>query len=142
MRPRREEARVRLIERLREIDRRVAGGPNAAPQAELWQFHRTMSELIRRGVAWKMLEPDLGARSHDFTGTFRYLLPLRYPPEDPGKLSPVTLLRRILKDLIDQLSTEVVLTSLEQFDQSIYQKFQGILFACRQRSGSTIGGHD
>jgi hypothetical protein len=146
MRPRREEARERLIDRLHEIDRRIAGGPNAVPQAELRQFHRAMSELMRHGVAWKVLDPDLGCPEHVRSGggtvTFRYLLPLRYPHEDPGKLSPATLLRRILKDLIDQLSTESVLTSVEQFDQSVYQKFRGILFACRHRSGPTIDARD
>lgn len=134
MRPLIEDARLRLIQRLQEIDCQVTDGSGSLTDVELQGFHRAMVDVMRRGMPWTTIEHYDGVRGRAGAfgprSVFRYDLPLRHRHDDPSSYSPSTLLRRILEDLIDELSTDANLTGEEQFTRFVFQKFGGVLFAC------------
>jgi hypothetical protein len=133
LRPSVEDARLRLIKRLQEIDCRVTDGSGVLSDAALREFHRAMVDVSRRGMPWITLEHWMGSASlspPEARSVFRYPLPLRHLHDDPCDHAPTALLRRIVEDLIDELSTDGNLTSEAQFTRGIYQKLACILFAC------------
>ena len=125
---------MRLIQRLQEIDCRVTDGASSFSDPELQGFHRAMIDVLRRGVPYSLLDPRVGVRE-PFAGggygnAYRYSLPMRHLHDDPCNYSPSTLLRRLLEDLIEELSTDANLVSEGQFSQAVYRKCVGVLFAC------------
>lgn len=128
-----EGARIGLIHRLQEIDRRVSDGPTGYSDGDLLGFHRAMMDVIRRGVRFGLLDTSIygtEASSADPSGAFRYSLPPRHPQDDPSTDAPAALVRRIVVDLVDELSSEDNLASGEQFDRCVYHKFKAVLYAC------------
>lgn len=128
-----EDARIRLIHRLQEIDRRVSDGQTGYSDHDLLGFRQAMMDVIRRGVRFGRLDSSIygpEASSADLSGAFRYSLPPRHPHDNPCNDAPTALVRRIIVDLVDELSAEDNLASGEQFDRCVFHKFKALLFVC------------
>ena len=134
MRPSIEDARRRLIQRLQKIDRQVTDGSSFLSDGDLQRFHRAMIDVIRRGVSWSALDRWVwGSEQSHLPASgraFHYSLALRHRHDDPCNGPATALLRRILEDLIDELSTETNLHSAVPFERAVYLKFQSVIFAC------------